>query len=92
MTVGYWTMLDAELADTIRSNRNSRPKQPCRYCGTPTRALNRVCLAHDDLPALESADVLTEPHPSASAVSSAASKPHPSGSRSAALDPQPTGD
>ncbi len=75
-----WNVFAAELADTARSGYKARPYAPCVYCGKPTRALSRVCLDHDDLPALEQASawpcrsdrVDDAPHRLADASSSAA--------------------
>ncbi len=50
-----WDVYAAELADTMRGGKDSRPRKPCIYCGNMTRALSYVCTAHDDLPALEAA-------------------------------------
>lgn len=44
-----WDPFRAELADTMRGNKDARPKRPCVYCSQPTRALSGVCLAHEDL-------------------------------------------
>ena len=52
-----WDMLAAELSDTMRGGKDSRPRRPCVYCGKLTRALNYVCTAHDDLPSREPAYV-----------------------------------
>lgn len=44
-----WDVFAAELSDTRRGAKEARPKQPCIYCGKPTKAISRVCLDHDDL-------------------------------------------
>lgn len=44
-----WDMYRAEMTDTIRGHRKSRPALPCKYCGHPTKSVYQVCLAHDDL-------------------------------------------
>jgi len=48
-----WDVLAEEYADVVRGRRAARRKRPCVYCGKFTTALNRVCLDHDDLPALD---------------------------------------
>ncbi len=45
-----WDMFAAEFSDTQRGDKSARQKLPCVYCGHPTKALSRVCLAHSDLP------------------------------------------
>ena len=46
-------MIRAELFDTMNGSYYARPKRPCVYCGTQTRAVSGVCTAHSDLPGLD---------------------------------------
>ncbi len=55
-----WDVFAAELADTMRGSKDARRKQPCVYCGKPTKALSRVCCDHEDLPAHEVEALLEE--------------------------------
>ncbi len=55
-----WNMYAAELVDTRRNERIKERLQPCIYCSKPTRAISRVCLDHDDLPAPEVEATLDE--------------------------------
>lgn len=52
-STGLWDRLAVELADVREAERARHTKQPCIYCGRPTKALSRACTDHTDLPNLE---------------------------------------
>ena len=51
--VAQWDVFLAEYADVRRSAKWNLPLRPCMYCGALTRAGSQVCLAHEDLIALD---------------------------------------